>query len=86
MNKLRGTCLVLVGIVIGACAHAAAPVLAARAGGAHRCEYTYFTDSASPNIGVAGQIEYDEDWERVLSAGFQLKAVEGIAFFFERCQ
>ena len=61
-------------------------MLTARAGGAHRCEYTQVQDTGEPNIGINGQIEYDEDWERVLSAGFSLRQVVGAIYIFERCQ
>jgi hypothetical protein len=78
---------VLAGIAIGACAQHLRPALEARAAGEHRCDYTYIQDTSAPNIGEGGELKYDEDWERVLSAGWNLKALNGNnLYIFERCR
>jgi hypothetical protein len=43
-------------------------------------------DSDAPNIGEAGQIEYDDEWQRVLSGGWTLKLATGARYIFERCR
>jgi hypothetical protein len=69
--------LVLAGIAIGACAQQLRPSLLAHAGtGAdHRCDYTFIRDTNDPNIGEVGNVTYDADWEKVLSAGWTLKTI-----------
>ena len=77
MNKRRATGLVFAGILIGACAHTAAPLLVSRAAGNHRCDYTHIFDTGAPNIGQVGQIAYDDDWKIVLGGGFSAQSDNG---------
>lgn len=86
MTNLHATVLVLVGMTIGACAEQLAPTFFAHAAPAHRCDYTYITDSGTPEIGQTGEVTYDDEWQKVLSEGWTLKATTGVIYVFERCQ
>ncbi len=82
---LQSVVLVLVGIGIGACVRQVAPAIAQST--AHKCDYTYVSDTVGPEIGTNGDVEYDADWKRVLDAGFTLKLqVADNGYIFERCR
>ena len=40
---------------------------------APKCDYTYIRDAGDPNIGEAGEIEYDKEWKKVVKNGWKLK-------------
>lgn len=59
------------------------------AGTPHKCDYTFITDAAAPDIGRDGKIQCNDKWRTVLEDGWVLKIaaplnVEG--YIFEKCR
>jgi len=52
-----------------------------------KCDYTYINDPREPDIGQNGNIEYGEDWGKVLNGGWRLHLVggKGYSYIFEKC-
>jgi hypothetical protein len=55
-----------------------------------KCDYTFIQDSGEPNIGKYGEIKYDENWTKVVEAGWTLKGIAGggtqTVYLFELCR
>ena len=87
MRRVEKILLVLGGIVIGACATEAVStaVRTAHAQAGPRCDYSQIVDSGMPELGHAGAISYDSDWQAMVAGGWRLKAVHAPSYVFERC-
>jgi len=88
MRRVEKILLVLGGIVIGACATEAVSTAVRTAhaqAAAPRCDYSAIIDSGTPELGHAGAISYDSDWQAMVAGGWRLKAVHAPSYVFERC-
>ena len=87
MRRVEKVMLVLAGITIGACATEAVStaVRTAHAQAGPRCDYSQIVDSGMPELGHAGAISYDSDWQAMVAGGWRLKTQAGAVFVFERC-
>ncbi len=77
---------VLIGIAIGACGASLRPAIPASAATGKVCDYTKIVESGSVGVGEEGAIEYSEEWNKVLNAGWRLHSIGGSVFMFERCR
>jgi hypothetical protein len=75
--------LVLIGMAIGACGAALRPALPASATSTKVCDYTRILDSG---MGEEGAIEYNDEWRKVLDAGWRLHSANMREYIFEKCR
>jgi len=57
--------------------------------GLTKCDYSYIKDAGFPEVGKNGNIEYDDDWKKMVEGGWKLKSIgqNGVAvYIFERCR